>query len=240
MRIWELDVLRGIAIVMMVFFHIIFDLNVFFGFEQLHYNEGLLFYLGRIAAILFIGLIGVASSLIHKRHSDLQASAKNARRGLRLIGLGLIITAITWFFARENTIWFGILHFLGLSILIVDPLVRYTKLNVILAIPLLLAYYPMTYLWEGSYLTLIFGTVPASFQSYDYYALIPWLGYVLLGIALGNWLYKDGKPLIKRSPTLPEKALAWTGRKSLWIYMIHQPVLLGILYFLDGPLGMLS
>lgn len=229
-RLWELDALRGVAIFLMVVFHFVFDLRVFFGFEEISYLEGFWYYEGRVAAITFIMLVGVVSSLIHQREEHEVALQKNSYRGLRLIGLGLIITLVTFVLMRDNTIWFGILHFLGLSILISIPMCKYRWTNVLLAIILFAGYFPIRNLYTDSYTGLIFGIMPANFASYDHYALIPWLGYVLIGIALGNWIYADGKAFIKREPTAPEKALAKIGKYSLWIYLIHQPILLGIMW----------
>ena len=84
-RLWELDVLRGIAIFLMVVFHFVFDLRVFFGFEEINYLEGFWYYEGRVAAITFIVLVGVVSSLICKREDHEVALQKNSYRGLRLI-----------------------------------------------------------------------------------------------------------------------------------------------------------
>ncbi len=231
-RLWELDALRGIAIVLMVLFHIVFDLRTFFGFDQLSYHEGFWYYEGRIAAIIFIVLVGVVSSLIHQKNDHTVALQKNSYRGLRLIGLGLIITLVTFILARENTIWFGILHFLGLSILISIPLNRFKWPNIMLASILFVGYIPIGTIYTDGYLGLIFGILPPSFASFDHYALIPWLGYVLIGIALGNWLYSSGKPIVKRKPVYIEKKLMIIGKYSLWIYLLHQPIILGLLWII--------
>jgi uncharacterized membrane protein len=229
-RIWELDALRGIAIILMALFHTIFSLNVFYGYKNFNYAEGFWFYEGRVSAILFIVLVGVAGSLTLKRYGKNEALKKNAYRGLRLIGLGMLVTVASYFFDPANTIWFGILHFLGVAVLISIPLLEFTGLNLLLAAILLAAYYPISAIRGEGYLGLIFGIYPPGFQTYDHYALIPWLGFVLIGVALSNWLYKNGKPLIKRQPSLPEKALTLAGRYSLWIYIIHVPVILTLMW----------
>lgn len=236
-RLWELDALRGIAIILMVLFHIVFNLETFFKIDCTSYQEGFWYYEGRVAAIIFITLVGVVSSIICQKEDYAVALQKNSYRGLRLIALGLIITLITFILARENTIWFGILHFLGLSILISMPLCKYRWLNIILAVLLFAGYIPIKNLYTDNYFGLIFGIMPAHFTSYDHYALIPWLGYVLIGITLGNWFYKDGKKLIKRQPAQIEKALARTGKYSLWIYMIHQPILLLLMWLYFSVFG---
>ena len=217
---------------MMVLFHGIFNLEVFYGFKNFDHASGFWFYEGRVAAILFILLVGVASSLIEHRYPKHGAMRKNAHRGLRLIGLGLIITVASYAFDSANTIWFGILHFLGLSILISIPLAKYKKLNLVLAAGLLLAYWQIKTIYTTSYLGIIFGILPPSFQTYDHYSLIPWLGYVLIGIAVGNWIYPKGTPIIQRKPTQLEKGLVSIGKSSLWIYLIHQPLLLVIMWLI--------
>jgi len=214
----------------MVFFHGVFNLNVFFGIDGPSYQEGFWFWEGRTAAIIFIVLVGTVSSLVNQRKDEKTALRINGYRGLRLIGLGLIVTLSTYLLARENTIWFGILHFLGISILMSIPLSKYRWLNVLIALILFAGYFPLRHVYTENYFGLIFGIMPADFSSYDHYALIPWLGFVLLGIALGNWVYANGQPLIKRKPTSIEKALAGTGKFSLWIYLLHQPILLGVMW----------
>lgn len=213
----------------MVLFHFIFNLNAFFGID-IPYHKGFWFFEGRVAAIIFIVLVGVVSSLISKRENRDTALRINSRRGQRLIALGFLITLATFFLARENMIWFGILHFLGLSILITMALCEYKWLNIMLAIILFAGYFSIRNLYTKNYFGLIFGVIPDSFTSYDHYALIPWLGFVLIGITLGNWIYSSGQPLIRREPNKAEKALISAGKHSLWIYLLHQPILLAFMW----------
>jgi uncharacterized membrane protein len=60
----------------------------------------------------------------------------------------------------------------------------------------------------------------------DYVPFIPWFGVVLLGIALGHRLYRQGY-LYNLPSSIWEKRLATVGQHSLLIYMLHQPLLLG-------------
>lgn len=214
----------------MVIFHIFFDLRVFFGFTQINYYEGFWYYEGRVAAIIFIVAVGIVTNLIYQRETPVAALQKNSYRGIRLLALGAVITLFTLILFPQNAVWFGILHFLGLAILISIPLCRYKWLNVILAAILFAGYYPVKSFYTTNYLGIIFGILPDSFGSLDHYALIPWLGYMLIGIALGNWLYPKGQPLLKRPPTALESGLAGAGKYSLWIYFIHQPILIGVLW----------
>jgi uncharacterized membrane protein len=75
-----------------------------------------------------------------------------------------------------------------------------------------------------------FGIIIDTFSSFDYFPLLPWFGVFLGGAALGKWLYADRKSLIKRQ--LPAGIINLAGRRTLLIYIVHQPIFLGILYVL--------
>jgi uncharacterized membrane protein len=75
-----------------------------------------------------------------------------------------------------------------------------------------------------------FGIISDSFSSFDYFPLLPWFGVFLGGAALGKWLYKERKSLIKK--TMPGGPFNLAGRHTLLIYIVHQPIFLGILYAL--------
>ena len=68
------------------------------------------------------------------------------------------------------------------------------------------------------------------FASYDYFPLVPWFGVFLAGAALGKWAYAPGRSLLPLSPR--ETFINFAGRHSLLIYLVHQPVIMGVLYLL--------
>ncbi len=79
------------------------------------------------------------------------------------------------------------------------------------------------------------GITPQPYPAVDFFPLIPWFGVVLLGVFLGNLLYADNKrqfPLPAWGDFFPFNALEFMGRHSLVIYMIHQPIILLVLYLL--------
>lgn len=229
-RIWELDFLRGIAIFLMVLFHIVYNLNVFFNSYTFDHYEGFWFYEGRLAAFLFIGLTGVASAIIGQRYDRKNAIRKNIYRGLRLIGLGMIITIVTWLFDPSQTIWFGILHFLGVSIILSTFFMYFKWLNIPFAIIAMVLGIWFDTLRSTHFFWLPFGIRPHSFQTFDYYAFFPWFAITLIGITFGNFIYQKNKTIIKRVSTKSEKTISFIGKYSLWIYMAHQPILLGLLW----------
>ena len=75
------------------------------------------------------------------------------------------------------------------------------------------------------------GLTTAEFASSDYFPLLPNLGWFLTGALLGRTVYRKGESLLPRVPSgaAPVRALAWCGRQSLLLYLLHQPVLAGIL-----------
>jgi len=147
-----------------------------------------------------------------------------------LIGIALIITAATWLSFPENTIWFGILHLMGVSILLSIPLVRFGWINIVLGF-FIMSLGPTMDALTGSGLALLpLGISPSGFTSFDYYPLIPWMGVILIGIGLGNLIYP--KLLGQNAPNKLEKKIVFMGKYSLWIYLIHQPILLGLLWLI--------
>ena len=75
------------------------------------------------------------------------------------------------------------------------------------------------------------GLTTAEFASSDYFPLLPNLGWFLAGALLGRTVYRKGESLLPRAPSgaAPVRFLAWCGRQSLLLYLLHQPVLAGIL-----------
>ena len=233
-RYWEIDLARGIAVVTMIVFHAAFDLN-FFGVLPLDVSGGFLRMLAYLTASTFIFLVGVSFTISYARSSrrlDGRGLAlKYARRGLTIFGYGLIITAVTWFFLPSVFIVFGILHFIGIAILLAPLFVRFDAEKLIAAsIAFLIAGYAAS-LISGPWPLLWLGIRPESFTSLDYVPLLPWFGLVLVGMAVGHLFYPDGKrgfPLPVTEPAFA-RPLEFLGRHSLFIYFLHQPVILFVI-----------
>ncbi len=227
-RIWITDFIRGIAIVMVVVFHLIFILS-FFHSVDIDYRSGFWFYEGRIAAILFMGMVGVVTAIIAKQKGWAGILRINVKRGLRLIGIGMLITVATLITFPAAPIWFGILHLMGVSLLLGLPLAKSKWLNLIVG-ALLIYLGQFVGGNEGTFLTLPFGIKPPGFASLDYYPLIPWMGVIVIGNGLGNILYKYFVQL--KAPSPWQKGVAYLGKQSLWIYLIHPPLFMGILWMI--------
>lgn len=239
-RFWEIDFLRGIAIIMMIIFHFLYDL-VYFGGYGFDIWSGFWLFFARTTALIFIFLVGISLTLSYSRATRAKLTKrrrinlplKYIKRGLRIFGYGLLITAATFLFLENGVIVFGILHFIGVAIILAYPLIRYSYSNLVLGIVFIAAgFYLSSFTLNFSWL-LWLGLKQAGFYTLDYFPIFPWLGVVLIGLFAGNILYKDYKRRfrIREIGSLQViKQLCYIGRHSLLIYLIHQPVLIALLY----------
>lgn len=240
-RFWEIDVLRGLAIVMMISFHFLFDLN-YFGVYPLDISSGFLWIFARGTASIFLFLVGVSLSLSHSRAVlngayQIEGSmlSKYLKRGLKIFLLGLLITLATWLFIPKEFIVFGVLHLIGIAIILEYPFLNRKYLNLLLGViflcsGILLTQYTFSFPWF-----LWLGLQPTGFITVDYFPLLPWLGVVSLGLFTGGILYKN----YQRRFSIPDfsshifmRFFSVLGQHSLIIYLIHQPVLILVLYIL--------
>jgi len=239
-----LDELRGFAVVCMVFYHGFYTLFSVFSLE----SSGILLKFFMPAepffAALFILISGVASSLTHS----------NLRRGLKLLCVAVSLTAVTvllTLFGIYQEIFFGILHLLALSMLLVAVVEKYIyKINLALgstiSLILFLAFYnvPNGYLGFGGFsLTLpkiiyssnwLFwlGFPTKFFFSSDYFPIIPWIFMFFFGAFLGHYARIGKFPsALKKKFFSP---LDFVGKHALIIYILHQPILFGVFILIQA------
>lgn len=234
MRFWEIDFLRGIAVVMMVIFHTIFDLSYFCGYS-IPTDSGFWFWFARVTAALFIMIAGVSFTISISRTSEKDRFTKVLVRSLGMLGLSLFVTMVTYILFPSSAIYFGILHFITLSLLIAFPVFRLSWQNVILGMAILIIGIIMQGVTVDTPYLLWLGLKPHDFYTFDYVPIFPWFGIFLIGVAVGKILYAKGA----RTYALPDlstnrfvSSLSFLGRNSLAIYFVHQPVILFLLILL--------
>lgn len=225
-RIWELDALRGVCILAMVGIHLVYDLNSLYARQP-----GALFSLvQQWGGGIFFLLSGISVTL--GRHP--------LRRGLSVLGCGLLCTAVTaalytlGFGDKGILIWFGTLHCLGVCMLL-WPLLRSVPTALLLAGGAVLTAVGIKLLLRpvvGSGWLLPVGILPPGFVTADYFPLLPFLGIFLLGACLGRRLYPGGMPRLRIPMPRPLGLLCACGRRALPIYLLHQPVLTGFLFLI--------
>lgn len=220
-RIWEIDFFRGVAIFLMAVFHLIVDLKDFYGFP-LEYLQGFWYYEGKLSAIMFMILAGISTCfgrnvLIH---------------GFQVFGWGMVLTAITYFYNPNTYIRFGILHLLGTSLILYSFMTKFHSwILAALAIPFLIL--GNIFIHKDVVVSYLFplGLTTNDFISIDYYPMLPWTGVFLMGVVIGRILYGEHrKSLIGK--TYDFYTIEFLGRHSLVVYLIHQPLLLLLLFLL--------
>lgn len=230
-RFWEIDFIRGIAVVLMLFFHTVWDLA---SFDVILINISSFSWqlFGKSIGFIFIFILGLSLTLSQNKEAQNNSNIwhKFLQRGSILLGLGLLISIVTYFIFDRQYVRFGILHLLGTSIILAYPLLRLSWWhNTIFGCALIvLGNYLLTlgvdYPWF-----IPFGLMPWDISMVDYYPIFPWFGAVLLGMAAGNLLYYRGDRQFRLedySKLFLVNWLAFLGRHSLFIYLIHQPIIL--------------
>lgn len=237
-RFWEIDVLRGMAIIMMVLYHLSYDLYFLGDFPIKIYSLSWTLF-QRTTASLFLLLVGISLTISYsKLKSKYQRKAifiRNLKRGIKILAWGAVITIFTFIFLTNGVILFGILHLIGVSIIISFPLLEYKYKNLVLGlIVILIGAYLSNFTFNTNYL-LWLGFEPNSFFSFDYFPILPWYGVVLIGIFLGNLAYPESKRrfyIPDLSSNIISRGLSFLGKHSLKIYLIHQPIIILMLYVL--------
>lgn len=217
-RIWELDFLRAIAIVLMVIFHFVYDLNEFVGLN-IDYMNGFWYWEGKASALLFMFVSGISSGL----------SKNTVRRGFKVLGFGMVLTLVTFIAFREEYIRFGILHFLGFSMIIFPVIYRMKNWMIFLLSAIIaFSYIPLKDAVVDTSLLVPVGIMYNGFVSMDYYPLIPYLPVFMIGVLVYKLYYKNKRSLFNF--TIENKYISVLSKNSLLIYLLHQPVLLAIIF----------
>lgn len=230
-RIWELDVLRGVCILGMVVVHLIYDLQTFFSLPFLR-DSRLFDLIKQWGGVLFLLISGICVTL----------GSHPVRRGLIVFACGLICSAVTagMYFLnmadKSIIIYFGVLHCLGVCMLL-WPLFKRLP---VWALGLLGLGLTVLGLWISGNVVVDFpwliplGLVPGDFASSDYFPLLSNLGFFLVGAFLGKTLYRKKETLLPRvNPANPVLAFfTRLGKWSLPVYLLHQPVITGLLYLI--------
>lgn len=216
---------------MMAVYHTAYDLDSF-GEYAVDSTSGAWARFADSTATSFLFLVGVSLAISHARNvrAGRDSFRKHLFRGLRVFGYGMLLTAVFWIFGLGYVV-FGILHLIGVSIILSYPLLRYRFVNLLLGLAVLaVGFYMMSFgaSSESPWL-LPFGVAPENLPMPDYRPLFPWFGMVLLGLFAGNMVYGAGRTLTEGNAPFFVRPLLPLGRNSLFIYLVHQPVIIAIL-----------
>ena len=235
-RLGGLDSLRGAAFVSMTAYHACWDLVWIFGMDWSWYRSWGAYLWQQSICWTFILLSGYCWALGRRKW----------RRGLITLGCGCLVSAVTLVCMPENAVRFGVLTLLGAASLLtaaLSPLLARLDARAGIAGSfarfLLLRDVPEGFLgfegariaalpgaWYANGLTAFLGFPPADFFSTDYFPLLPWAFLFWCGYFLRRLRPEDAGAL----PRVP--GLDALGRRSLLLYLLHQPVIYGVLMLL--------
>ncbi|MEO0329509.1 MAG: heparan-alpha-glucosaminide N-acetyltransferase [Pseudomonadota bacterium] len=230
-RLALLDLCRGIALLAMTVFHFAFDLELF-GIKEPGYASQFHWkYFARSIASSFLFLTGFS---LYLSYLSGLTWPKWGKRFAQIVLAALLITVATYFATPDQFIFFGILH-----------MIAFASLFGLLFLRLpwwLIAAIGMTVFYIGqSFETVVLdnaiwwwsGLQQAIPVSSDYVPVFPWGSAPLLGIAAAKlahqsgWIEKAGQ---YRFDGKSGKLIQFIGRHSLTYYLLHQPVMIGLIY----------
>jgi uncharacterized membrane protein len=225
-RLQSVDVYRGLALLAMAAYHTCWDLN-YYGLIEVGIGvDPVWISLQRSILTAFLLLAGASLTLAHR---DGIRWPGFWRREAILTGAALAVSLGTWFLFQSAFAWFGVLHLIALGSLIVLPFVvaplwvGVSAAIVLLAPP---ALYSST-LFDPPWLDWL-GFFAITPETADLVPVFPWAGVMLIGV-LGMRLLQTAPAFIWSSRGIAARVLARLGRWSLLFYLVHQPVLFGII-----------
>ena len=243
-RIHTIDELRGFAVFCMIFFHAFFTIGYVFGLKWGVTLVDFFYPAEPYFAGLFILISGLACNLSHS----------NLERGVKLALISLAVTLVTYLvLGSKNMIQFGILHFLAAAMIFYGLANKYLKLipavaGIILNVLLFVFTFnivenhtvglPFIFSinvpdsWYSTKYLFMFGLPDKSFTSSDYFPIIPWLFLFIAGAFLGMIAVRKKFPKFMFKKRIPP--LAFLGRHSLIVYLVHQPVIFLLCYAAQG------
>lgn len=240
-RLDTVDALRGLAMVWMTAFHFSFDLN-YFGYIQQNFHTDPLWTVQRtIIVSLFLFCAGLGQAIAVAQGQSWQ---RFWRRWAQVALCAGLVTAGSWLMFPNSFIYFGVLHGMALMLIVARLTASWGRWlwglgGLAIASKFIAAYALNT--WAGGQFSIYFNAPALNWIGWithlpvteDYVPVFPWLGVMWWGVAAGNWLMRTRPDLLRLKLASSLQPVAVLGRWSLSYYMLHQPVMMGLLTVLD-------
>lgn len=237
-RYCTLDEIRGITLLSMIVYHGMWDYIYLFGHNCSWYN----------GAVGYIWQQSICWTFIFLSGFCWQLGKRQLKRGLMILGAGVIITAVTIIAMPESKVVYGVLNLIGISVIIMivlDKLCKRidSKIGFIVSIILFIMFRNINYGYLGfenfnivkfpdwlyaNYFSTLIGFTHKEFWSTDYFSIIPWFFLFVAGYFGYKIVNQEGKMDLFKNSYLP--LIGVIGRNSLLIYMLHQPIIYVILW----------
>lgn len=239
-RLDRIDLLRAAAMLWMTAYHLCFDLD-FFGFIDANFYRDPFWTWQRTAIVsLFLFTAGLSQAVaVHQG----QSWARFWRRWLQVAGAAVLVTAGSVLMFPHSFIYFGVLHGIAVMLIVVRATAGWgawlwvlggVVIGLKFAAPHAIALWPALEVFNGPALNWL-GLISRKPITEDYVPLVPWLGVMWWGMAAGQWALRCRPAWLgaaQAGTSRARRALVTLGRWSLTYYLLHQPVLIGLVWLL--------
>ena len=236
-RLDRIDLLRAAAMLWMTAYHFCFDLNFFRLIREDFYRDPFWTWQRTAIVSLFLFTAGLSQAVAVHRG---QTWARFWRRWLQVAGAALLVTAGSLLVFPDSFIYFGVLHGIAVMLIVVRLTAAWgawlwlfgaLAIGLQFVAPVLIQWVPALEVLNTPWLNWL-GVISRKPQTEDYVPLLPWLGVMWWGVAAGRWFVrKRPEWLGSVAPARGgRKALVLLGRWSLSFYLVHQPVLMALIW----------
>lgn len=237
-RLDRIDLLRAAAMLWMTAFHFCFDLN-FFGLVREDFYRDPFWTWQRTAIVsLFLFTAGLSQAVaVHQG----QTWARFWKRWLQVAAAALLVTAGSLIVFPESFIYFGVLHGIALMLIVARLTAGWgawlwplgaLAIGLKFAAPAAMLAWPALEVFNTPWLNWM-GLISRKPVTEDYVPLLPWLGVMWWGVAAGQWTLQHRPAWLgtaDAAATGVRRALVTLARWSLSYYLLHQPVLMGLIW----------
>lgn len=225
-RFDRLDALRGFAIVWMAVFHFNFDLATLKFTQQNFYADPFWTIQRTCIVSLFLFCVGFSQAVAAAQG---QRWPRFWKRWAQIAGCALLVSAGSALMFPRSWISFGVLHAIALMLIVLRLTSGWGRGLWLAGLMALLLPQFIAHPFFDTRLTNWMGLVTRKPITEDFVPLLPWLGVAWWGMAAGQWVLQHRRAWVSGVMPSALNPLAVLGRWSLSFYMLHQPVLIGLL-----------